>query len=238
MFMRHRQSSRSWPGTRRRTWEVLGALLCLLAVFTGLGAHWAVLQSIAWGRMVADYSRGQSLAVALSQTFDGEHPCSMCLEIRNGRQAEQQEQQRRPVLRTEQVPEAAFLGEPVVVPKPPRAVSLEAALVLALHTQCAPAPPKPPPRPENTSSQEQFLPLDLVRGICQSVGHDQQAVIVHRLMRLLFTTSPDATFGTPPIVAKAIWCQDESESYNKQPQLMINACLFPTGTAGPRSGPK
>ncbi len=53
----------------------------ILALVIGMGGHWVVLQSAAWARMLVDYSRDASLAVAIEKTFDGQHPCSLCKRI-------------------------------------------------------------------------------------------------------------------------------------------------------------
>jgi hypothetical protein len=55
----------------------LAIALCLC-----LGAHWAVLHSVAWGAMIVQYSQHASLATAVKQTFDGEHPCQLCKQIK------------------------------------------------------------------------------------------------------------------------------------------------------------
>lgn len=49
-----------------------------------VGGHWGMLQVMAWTGMVISYSRDASLAEALSLTFDGEHPCALCCEVRDG----------------------------------------------------------------------------------------------------------------------------------------------------------
>jgi len=54
------------------------------------GGHWAVLQSIAWARMVSDFSRNVPVSVAVQKTFSGEFPCAMCRKISDGRKSEQQ----------------------------------------------------------------------------------------------------------------------------------------------------
>ena len=54
-------------------------LAVLLLVMTG--GHWALLQSAAWAGMLASHLRTQSLHVAVSQTFDGQHPCCLCKAI-------------------------------------------------------------------------------------------------------------------------------------------------------------
>lgn len=42
-----------------------------------------VLQVVAWGGMLVRYSREAPLREAVTKTFDGEHPCALCLTIRD-----------------------------------------------------------------------------------------------------------------------------------------------------------
>ncbi len=59
-----------------------GLLCAALAMFSIAGGHWAVLQSVAWVQMLGDYSqRTGSVAVAVTETFDGQHPCELCRQI-------------------------------------------------------------------------------------------------------------------------------------------------------------
>lgn len=59
----------------------------LLALVLSLGLHWTVLQSAAWVGMIVSYSQDGSLGEALTKTFDGEHPCELCLMIDRGTSA-------------------------------------------------------------------------------------------------------------------------------------------------------
>jgi hypothetical protein len=68
---------------------ILGALTKVVAVAMILavsGGHWAILQSVAWAKMIVEYSRSAPLEVALEQTFDGQHPCEMCKMIQQAKQ--------------------------------------------------------------------------------------------------------------------------------------------------------
>ncbi|MCX6958868.1 MAG: hypothetical protein NTW91_00960 [Verrucomicrobia bacterium] len=56
-------------------------MVMALALFMVAGGHWAMLQSVAWAGMVKDFSRTGSIAEAVTKTFDGKHPCSMCKKI-------------------------------------------------------------------------------------------------------------------------------------------------------------
>ncbi len=66
-------------------------LAATTALVLFLGLHWAVLQTVAWTRMVIEFSQSMPLARAISWTFDGRHPCPLCLAIKGGRQSEQTE---------------------------------------------------------------------------------------------------------------------------------------------------
>lgn len=126
-----------------RCLRVSGLAACLLAVLLTNGGHWAVLQSVAWARMIVEYSRDYSLAEAIEMTFDGEHPCQMCHKIREGRQ---QEEQKPPLLKWEKQPEFLLEARRITVPLPPSAGDDAVPVVLQLASSFAPTPPKPPPR--------------------------------------------------------------------------------------------
>lgn len=66
----------------------LGHLLLLAAVLAVTGAHWAVLQSVAWTAMLAGNLQTDSFHVAVVKTFDGKHPCALCKQIACSQQAE------------------------------------------------------------------------------------------------------------------------------------------------------
>jgi len=66
-------------------------LLMALALIVTIGAHWAVLQSVAWVGMLATNARTYSLPEAITRTFDGQHPCRLCHVIAAGKQTEQKQ---------------------------------------------------------------------------------------------------------------------------------------------------
>ncbi len=66
----------------------LGSVMICFAMFSIVGGHWAVLQTVAWVGMVAEYSQTSSLGMALRKTLSGEAPCSMCHAIEKGKAAE------------------------------------------------------------------------------------------------------------------------------------------------------
>jgi hypothetical protein len=120
-------------------------MACLIAVLLANGGHWAVLQSIAWSRMLVEYARENSVVEAVQMTFDGEHPCEMCHRIEAGRQ--QEDKQGVPLLKWERLPEYLAGCGSVAVPLPPCIRAKDAAWPPAdLVCDFVPTPPKPPPR--------------------------------------------------------------------------------------------
>ena len=67
----------------------LGVSVLLLISLSG--AHWWVLQSIAWSGMIVSYSATSGFAKGIEETFDGDHPCRMCKAIKQAREAETQQ---------------------------------------------------------------------------------------------------------------------------------------------------
>jgi hypothetical protein len=66
----------------------LAHALILFALLCAIGAHWAVLQSVAWTTMLAQSLRTNSISQAVERTFDGEHPCALCKKIAKSKQQE------------------------------------------------------------------------------------------------------------------------------------------------------
>ena len=51
-----------------------------------------MLQSVAWAEMLYNYTeRSGSVAVAVVQTFDGQHPCELCQQIQMAKAEEHKE---------------------------------------------------------------------------------------------------------------------------------------------------
>lgn len=64
-------------------------IVAVVLLSFALGLHWAALQSAAWTSMLIERIQSASLADALRTTFDGKHPCNICIVVRDGRAAEQ-----------------------------------------------------------------------------------------------------------------------------------------------------
>jgi hypothetical protein len=54
-----------------------------------LGARWPLLQTVAWTTMLADNLCTHSVKEAMTETFDGNHPCPLCKAIAAGKKSEQ-----------------------------------------------------------------------------------------------------------------------------------------------------
>ncbi|HSI62801.1 MAG TPA: hypothetical protein VLE43_06770 [Candidatus Saccharimonadia bacterium] len=56
-------------------------LLLIVTLMVSIGAHWGVLQVVAWAQMLKSYAAEKGLVQGLQETFNGEHPCEMCQKI-------------------------------------------------------------------------------------------------------------------------------------------------------------
>ena len=67
----------------------IGKCLVIAALVATTGAHWALLQSVAWTTLLADNLRTHSLSESVTRTFDGKYPCPICKAIATGKKSEQ-----------------------------------------------------------------------------------------------------------------------------------------------------
>jgi len=66
----------------------LGKIFVVFSLVAMLGAHWVLLQTVAWTTMLADNLHSNSFHEAVAKTFDGKHPCPLCKAIAAGKQSE------------------------------------------------------------------------------------------------------------------------------------------------------
>lgn len=59
----------------------LGAAGLIFAAVSLCGGHWAVLQGVAWARMLVEYSPEAGFVQAVRKTFSGTAPCGLCKKI-------------------------------------------------------------------------------------------------------------------------------------------------------------
>ena len=81
----------------------IARFLVLIAAVQILGGHWAVLQSVAWAQMLVEYAQSDSLGVAVAKTFDGDHPCSLCHTVSDGRAQEKKQEAKISILKLDAV---------------------------------------------------------------------------------------------------------------------------------------
>jgi hypothetical protein len=65
-----------------------GRIATIFALCCAIGLHWIALQSLAWTTMIVDYSKRAPLRQAITQTFDGAHPCALCHAVNTGKNSE------------------------------------------------------------------------------------------------------------------------------------------------------
>ncbi len=129
-----------------RSFKIAGFIAGLMAVLALNGGHWLALQSVAWARMIMDFSQCDPLGTALAKTFSGDHPCPMCLKIRHGWQQERQQERKPAWVKTEALPECVWAWRCLMAPPAPAASAEEAAFVPVLYADFIESPPTPPPR--------------------------------------------------------------------------------------------
>jgi hypothetical protein len=118
----------------------VGNAVLVFALVAALGAHWGLLQSIAWTTMLAGNLRTSSFRVAVASTFDGKHPCRLCKQIAAAKKSEPKSEL------TLRLKKLEFLtAMPRFIFAAPSSFSLSVA---AIRIPPAPglAPPTPPPR--------------------------------------------------------------------------------------------
>jgi hypothetical protein len=114
--------------------------LLILVLLAGTGAHWGALQSVAWTRMLAENLRTTSFADAVSRTFDGQHPCSLCKVIASAKKSEKRAEFPQPLTKLEFPLTAQSLL--LVAPTRFQLVPISNDVAATLSHQ----PPTPPPR--------------------------------------------------------------------------------------------
>jgi hypothetical protein len=67
----------------------LSLILTLLAWLLATGSHWDLVQTYAWGRMIATYSQSMSVTEAVKKTFTPETMCNLCQSVATAKQSSQ-----------------------------------------------------------------------------------------------------------------------------------------------------
>jgi hypothetical protein len=119
--------------------------IMVLGLMVSIGLHTVVIQSAAWAGMLVSYSLEKgSVAQAVSETFDGAHPCPLCklAQTTEGTPADEKQAPKADgKLKLHLIADAA----PAIIisapPSPVYPVPAEAKLHVLNHT-----PDTPPPR--------------------------------------------------------------------------------------------
>jgi len=67
----------------------LSLITLLTAWLLATGSHWDLVQTFAWGRMIATYSQSMSLAQAVKLTFTPDNLCGVCESVSEAKQQQQ-----------------------------------------------------------------------------------------------------------------------------------------------------
>jgi len=117
-----------------------GRFVTILALCCAIGLHWIALQSLAWTAMIVEYSKHAPLRAAITQTFDGAHPCSLCHAVSTGKNSEKKTDVQSPSAKIDMICAVRTI----------RLIPGFAPFAYAPVTFCSPeianAPPVPPPR--------------------------------------------------------------------------------------------
>ena len=66
----------------------LGKFCVIVALIATTGLHWIGLQTVAWTTMLVDNLCTHSVKDAMTETFDGKHPCCLCKAIAASKKSE------------------------------------------------------------------------------------------------------------------------------------------------------
>jgi len=120
--------------------DKIGRAVIVVALCLSLGAHWALLQSLAWGSMIVCYSREAPIADALAKTFDGNHPCALCKHVAAGSNSEKKDAAEIGPVKPDLICATRHIS---VVPRSSDFAFAKFFVALVSHNE---APPLPPPR--------------------------------------------------------------------------------------------
>ena len=115
-------------------------LIVILALLASVGGHWALLQSVAWTRMIIERTHTESFTVAVQTTLDGEHPCDLCKRITEGKQHERQPEQAQVKVKMDLLCERRIIA----IAPPSQPMIFQSGPTVG--TPRAERPPVPPPR--------------------------------------------------------------------------------------------
>jgi hypothetical protein len=123
-----------------KMFRAAGRFVTILALCCAIGLHWVALQSLAWTTMIVEYSKHAPLRAAITQTFDGTHPCSLCHAVNAGKTSEKKADLQSPTPKIDMI--CALRAIRLV----PAFAPFVYAPVTFSSPEIAHSPPVPPPR--------------------------------------------------------------------------------------------
>jgi len=81
----------------------VGQIATIVTLCCAIELHWVALQSVAWATMIVDYSKRASLCAAITQTFDGAHPCSLCRAVNKAKNSEKKSEIQSPARKIDMI---------------------------------------------------------------------------------------------------------------------------------------
>jgi len=118
----------------------VGRIVTIIALCCAIGLQWIALQSVAWATMIIDYSKRAPLCQAITQTFDGAHPCSLCHVVSKAKNSEKKQDLQSPAPKIDMI--CASLANGIVRPFVP----FQYAARDSFSFEFGHSPPVPPPR--------------------------------------------------------------------------------------------
>jgi hypothetical protein len=139
----HARSAKARIGWRKK----LQVSFLFVAWFAATGAHWDVLQVVAWGRMIAaNYSETMSVGSAVKQTFEPGSSCPLCKMVSKAKQQERKQEGPLPS-EAKAVPKMVlYLQENAVPPTPEVTLQSYALVATKVISNGRAQPPIPPPK--------------------------------------------------------------------------------------------
>jgi hypothetical protein len=120
--------------------RLAGRIVTIIALCCAIGLHWMALQSVAWTTMLIENSKHAPLRVAIAQTFDGAHPCSLCHGVSAGKSSERKSDLQSPTQKIDII----CLSTATRLSRP--SVPFEYASTSCPAFEIGHSPPTPPPR--------------------------------------------------------------------------------------------
>lgn len=131
--------------------KVFKYLMLLFGCLHFVGGPLALVQVIAWGNMITQYSQESGIVKGVQDTFSGERPCQLCCKISEVRKSDPEN--KKPVIPNKAQGPLKCLTE--MIPLNEDELSAPLALILPASSFAQPlepgsafqsAPPSPPPR--------------------------------------------------------------------------------------------